>query len=76
MLMLAIGSGIAPFLSFIEYRQKLLDKKESSNSNNNNNKTILYFGCRHKTEDFLFKEYLEEMSKNGLLELHTAFSRD
>lgn len=38
--------------------------------------TILYFGCRKREEDFLYKEELEEYVKNGTLKLHTAFSRD
>lgn len=38
--------------------------------------TILYFGCRKSDEDFLYREELEEYVKNGLLTLHTAFSRE
>ena len=39
--------------------------------------TILYFGCRHKEEDFLYREELESYLGDGSLSLmHTAFSRD
>ena len=38
--------------------------------------TVLYFGCRHKTEDFLYQEDIESYVEDGLLTLHTAFSRD
>lgn len=39
--------------------------------------TELYFGCRHKNEDFLYQEELEEFEKTGVLTaLNVAFSRD
>lgn len=38
---------------------------------------MLYFGCRHKNEDFLYQEELEEFEKTGVLTtLNVAFSRD
>ena len=38
--------------------------------------THLYFGCRNKEVDFIYREELEKYEKNGALTLHTAFSRD
>ena len=39
--------------------------------------TILYFGCRHKNEDFLYEDELNDYLQNGTLtKLYTAFSRD
>lgn len=39
--------------------------------------TVLYFGCRHKNEDFIYQEELEEAEKSGVLtQLNVAFSRD
>lgn len=39
--------------------------------------TILYFGCRHKNEDFLYQQELEEFERAGVLtQLNVAFSRD
>lgn len=37
----------------------------------------MYFGCRHKNEDYLYQEELEEAEKNGAVtQLNVAFSRD
>lgn len=39
--------------------------------------TILFFGCRHKNEDYIYDEELEKYRDEGLLtKLHVAFSRD
>jgi sulfite reductase alpha subunit-like flavoprotein len=37
----------------------------------------LFFGCRHQSHDWLYKEEMLEMQKEGVLsKLYTAFSRD
>ena len=37
----------------------------------------MYFGCRHKNEDYIYQEELEEAERNGVLsKLDVAFSRD
>lgn len=39
--------------------------------------TVLYFGCRHKNQDYLYEDEIEEYVKDGTLtHLHLAFSRD
>lgn len=39
--------------------------------------TVMYYGCRHRNEDYLYQEELEEAEKNGVLQqLNVAFSRD
>lgn len=39
--------------------------------------TVMYFGCRHKNEDYLYQEELEAAETNAAVtQLNVAFSRD
>ncbi|KAF7237003.1 NADPH--cytochrome P450 reductase [Varanus komodoensis] len=39
--------------------------------------TVLYYGCRHKEEDYLYKDELAQFLRDGALsQLNVAFSRD
>src|SRR6202040_4434805 len=36
---------------------------------------MLFFGCRHPDQDFLYADELKAFAADGICELHTAFSR-
>ena len=36
---------------------------------------MLFFGCRHPEQDYLYAEELKGFAADGITELHTAFSR-
>ncbi|XP_072164141.1 NADPH oxidoreductase A-like [Diadema setosum] len=65
-IMVGPGTGIAPFRAFIQERV----------ATNASGKNLLYFGCRHKEQDFLYRNELETLVDSGQLVLRTAFSRD
>merc|ERR1719369_504493 len=69
-IMIGPGTGLAPFRGFIQERawQKEQGKPVGE--------THLYFGCRNKDKDFIYREELEKYVEDGVLILHTAFSRD
>ncbi|XP_019865279.1 NADPH--cytochrome P450 reductase isoform X2 [Aethina tumida] len=69
-IMIGPGTGLAPFRGFIQERN--VSKGEGKPVG----ETVLYFGCRKKSEDFLYEDELVEYEKSGLLKLHLAFSRD
>ncbi|XP_018597629.2 NADPH--cytochrome P450 reductase-like isoform X3 [Scleropages formosus] len=70
-IMIGPGTGIAPFMGFIQERAWLKQKGKGGGE------TVLYYGCRHQKEDFLYQEELEEYERSGVLtQLHVAFSRD
>merc|ERR1712059_148161 len=68
--MVGPGTGLAPFRGFIQERawQKAQGK--------NVGESHLYFGCRNKDIDFIYGDELHQYEKDGVLKLHTAFSRD
>ncbi|KAH8283641.1 hypothetical protein KR018_010329 [Drosophila ironensis] len=69
-IMVGPGTGLAPFRGFIQERQYLRDEGKTVGD------SILYFGCRKRSEDYIYESELEEWVKKGTLTLKAAFSRD
>jgi sulfite reductase (NADPH) flavoprotein alpha-component len=66
-IMIGPGTGIAPFRAFLHERR----------ANGATGRNWLFFGERSAATDFLYREEIEEMQREGhLTELSTAFSRD
>lgn len=70
-IMVASGSGIAPFRAFLQERIRLATMGRQVGS------SLLFFGCR-SSEEYLYKSEIEDMvaSSNGLVQVITAFSRE
>jgi cytochrome P450/NADPH-cytochrome P450 reductase len=67
-IMIAAGTGIAPFRGFIQERAaQMVCGREIGT-------TILYYGCRTE-QDFLYSNELNKWSKIGAVQIKTAFSR-
>ncbi|XP_067672156.1 NADPH oxidoreductase A-like [Haliotis asinina] len=60
------GTGLAPFRAFIQDRE----------CEQAHGKIFLYFGCRCRDKDFLYRYELEKLSAAGVIRLRTAFSRE
>nr|CAG4646082.1 EOG090X027R [Macrothrix elegans] len=69
-IMIGPGTGVAPFRGFIQERYKMKQEGKPVGE------TILYFGCRNRKEDFLYEQEFQQWVDDGLLTLHTAFSRE
>jgi NADPH-ferrihemoprotein reductase len=68
-IMIACGSGIAPFRGFLAERARIAVIGREVG------KTVLFFGCRSE-EDYLYKDELQELeSSNEEIEIIPAFSR-
>ena len=65
MILISAGSGLAPFIGFLEERSK-----------NPGGKIHVFFGCRN-TSSYIYRENLEEFKNSGLItELNVAFSQE
>nr|QQZ00429.1 CPR [Cydia pomonella] len=69
-LMVGPGTGLAPFRGFLQERAHARESGKEVGDN------ILYFGCRHRDQDYIYQEELEQWAKNGDVSLNLAFSRD
>ncbi|XP_055965034.1 methionine synthase reductase isoform X2 [Sorex fumeus] len=72
-IMVGPGTGVAPFIGFLEHREKLQEQLPEGSFG----ATWLFFGCRHRERDYLFRDELRRFQKLGVLtHLHVSFSRD
>ncbi|XP_071341465.1 methionine synthase reductase isoform X2 [Trachinotus anak] len=72
-IMVGPGTGVAPFIGFLQQREK----ERQENPEAAFGETWLFFGCRHRGRDYLFREELEGFVSSGILNhLKVCFSRD
>lgn len=77
--MVGAGTGIAPFRSF--WQERKIDMEMNPVPSGVNGKCwgemIMYFGCRHKGIDELYRAELDVLIKEGVIsKLYSAYSRD
>jgi NADPH-ferrihemoprotein reductase len=70
-IMVAAGTGIAPFRGFIQERARMKQVGKTCG------KMLLYFGCRSPNEDYIYREELAQLQAvlEDELRIVTAFSR-
>lgn len=71
-IMVAAGTGIAPFRGFIQERARMKDMGREVGQ------MLLFFGCRREAEDFLYRDEVVSLKYRlgSVLEVVTAFSRE
>ncbi|NWQ76383.1 MTRR reductase, partial [Columbina picui] len=71
-MMVGPGTGISPFIGFLQHRQKLREEHTDWEFG----ETWLFFGCRHQDRDYLFKQLRCFLENGTLTHLKVCFSRD
>ncbi|KAK2155313.1 hypothetical protein LSH36_243g04004 [Paralvinella palmiformis] len=74
LIMIGPGTGVAPFIGFLQQRELSL---QSVSDRGSVGETWLFFGCRHKDRDFIFRNELESFAEKKVLShLEVCFSRE
>lgn len=69
MVLIAAGSGLAPFRGFLQERAARAAAGEAAGP------CLLFFGCRHPDVDALYRDELAAWQRDGLVEVLPAYSR-
>lgn len=68
-IMIGPGTGLAPFRGFLRERAALKAQGRALGP------ALLFFGCRHPDQDYIYSNELKEQADAGIVDLEVAFSR-
>jgi len=73
MIMVGPGTGVVPFIGFMQERQTAKAKNAEITLSN----AHMYFGCRRHDQDYIYRDEMTEMKDKSIIaDLNIAFSRE
>jgi cytochrome P450/NADPH-cytochrome P450 reductase len=69
-IMVGPGTGIAPFRGFLQERAQIKASGKAVG------RSMLFFGCRHPHQDYIYADELKGFAEAGIVDLQVAFSRN
>jgi len=69
-IMAGMGTGLAPWRAVTQERVFLKRQGKKVGP------TLLFFGARYSASEYFYRDEFEQYEKEGVLSMHTAFSRD
>ncbi|KAH3826136.1 hypothetical protein DPMN_128029 [Dreissena polymorpha] len=72
LILIGPGTGVAPLIGFLQERAELKRK----NPEVHHGEVWLFYGCRHRDRDYLFRDTLEAFVTSVVTRLCVSFSRD
>jgi cytochrome P450/NADPH-cytochrome P450 reductase len=63
------GTGLAPMRAFLQ------ERAAQQAAGARLGRALLFFGCRHPEQDYLYQDELQDWEARGVVQLRTAFSR-
>lgn len=72
--MIAAGTGLAPFRGFLQ--ERALNIKNTEGGRDQISPAMLFFGCRGSKLDDLYRGELDEMEKEGVVSVRRAYSQE